>query len=615
MNRLASESSPYLLQHAENPVDWHPWGEEAFRRAKAEDKPVFLSVGYSTCHWCHVMARESFADPAIAEILNRHFVSVKVDREERPEVDEIYMTATQLLTGGGGWPNSVFLTPEGKPWFAGTYFPPADRYGQPGFPTLLEKLSELWRTRREEAEAAAERIWGEMEKVARTSDRPADKPPGRETVDRGLEELKRACDRERGGFGPAPKFPPHSALRLLLSEYRARKDPSLLEPVLVTLRAMAAGGIRDHLGGGFHRYSTDGRWFAPHFEKMLYDNGQLLGIYAEAFEMTGEEEFARAARETAGWALREMRDPGGGFYTALDADSEGEEGKFYTWKREEIVDLLGREEGELFCRAYGVNPEGNWREEHSPSPERTNILYLPRPLEKTAEEIGLEPGELLKRLAAARHRLLAAREERVRPARDEKILADLNGLMISGLARAGRALKEPGLIESAREAADYIIDNCWIDDRLRHTGRGKTNGGPGYLDDYAFLAAGLLDLHTASGEEKWLGSARKLADRARKLFRDPETGVFFFTADAREDEGAIRLFRTSDPYDRAVPSGNGEIALVLLRLAGLTGEDKYRREVRDLLRAFRRRIETLPRAACTLLTAAGNFGDTMLNSG
>jgi uncharacterized protein len=607
MNRLSSESSPYLLQHAENPVDWLPWGEEAFRRAKAEGKPVFLSVGYSTCHWCHVMARESFSDPATAEILNRHFVSVKVDREERPEVDEIYMTATQLLTGGGGWPNSVFLTPGGKPWFAGTYFPPADRYGQPGFPTLLDKLAELWQTRRGEAEKAAEQIWRELEKTVRSSSPPAAEPPGMETVDRGLKELKRAFDRERGGFGPAPKFPPHYALRLLIAEYRARRDPSLLEPVLVTLRAMASGGIRDHLGGGFHRYSTDARWFAPHFEKMLYDNGQLLGTCAEAFELTGEEDFARAARETAGWALREMRDPGGGFYTALDADSEGEEGKFYTWSRKEILDLLGWEEGELFCRVYGVTPEGNWREEHSPAAERTNILYLPRPPGETARDAGLEPEELESRLAAAREKLLAARDQRVRPSRDEKILADLNGLMISGLARAGRVLGEPGLIDRAREAAVYILDNCWINDRLRHTGRGKTAGGGGYLDDYAFLAAGLLDLYDASGEERWLSSARALADVARELFRDPDTGAFFFTAAGREDRETVSLFRTSDPYDRAVPSGNGEIALVLLRLAELTGEGIYREEARDLLRALSRRIEAAPRAAATLLLAAGRY--------
>jgi len=607
MNRLASESSPYLLQHASNPVDWFPWGEEAFRRAKTEGKPVFLSVGYSTCHWCHVMARESFADPAIAEILNRHFISVKVDREERPEVDEIYMTATQLLTGGGGWPNSVFLTPEGKPWFAGTYFPPADRYGQPGSPTLLERLSELWRTRRGEAEKAAGQIWKEMEKIARFSDRPAGEPPGPETVDRGLEELKRAFDRERGSFGPAPKFPPHSALRLLLSEYRARKDPSLLEPALVTLRAMAAGGIRDHLGGGFHRYSTDGRWFAPHFEKMLYDNAQLLGTYAEAYELTGEEEFARAARETAGWALREMLDPGGGFYTALDADSEGEEGKFYTWKREEIHSLLGREEGDLFCRVYGVTPEGNWREEHSPSAERTNILYLPNPLEKAAGSEGMDPRELNNRLAAARNKLLAAREGRVRPSRDEKILADLNGLMISGLARAGQALGKPGLIDSARKASQYILDNGWINGRLLHAAPAGLTTVEGNLDDYAFLAAGLLDLYDASGEKRWLRTAREMTDGARELFRDPETGVFFFTAAAPGKTEMIQLFRTSDPYDRAVPSGNGGIALVLLHLAELTGERAYREEAGDLFRALGRRIAAAPRAAATLLTALGRY--------
>lgn len=607
-NRLAGESSPYLIQHAGNPVHWFPWGEEAFRRAKTEGKPVFLSVGYSTCHWCHVMARESFANPATAEILNRHFVSVKVDREERPEIDEIYMTATQLLTGGGGWPNSLFLTPEGKPWFAGTYFPPIDLPGRTGFPSLLKRLADIWLTQRPEAEATAESIWQEMERAGRSLASPAADPPELETVERALTELKRSLDRERGGFGPAPKFPPHGTLRLLLSEYRDRRDPSILEPALVTLRAMAAGGIRDHLGGGFHRYSTDSRWFAPHFEKMLSDNGQLLSAYAEAYELTGEVEFARVAREIAGWSLREMRSDGGGFYTALDADSEGEEGKFYTWSREELLSLLGREEGELLARAYGVTPAGNWQEEHSPDADRTNILYLlPRSPKEAAAEAGMETDELEKHLAAGRKILLAAREKRVRPALDNKILADLNGLMISGLARSGSILGEKTFLTAAREAAIFVLNNLAPDGRLLHVSPQGQTRVEGYLDDYAFFTAGLLDLYDATGEEKWREEARNLADRAREIFADPETGGFFFTAAGREDKESIPLFRSSDPYDRAVPSGNGEIALVLLRLAELTGEEIYREEARNLLRAFRRAVEALPRGTATLLLAIARY--------
>jgi uncharacterized protein len=609
-NRLRFEKSPYLLQHADNPVDWYPWGDAAFAKAKEENKPIFLSVGYSTCHWCHVMAHESFEDPAVAEILNRNFIPIKVDREERPEIDEIYMKATQLMTRSGGWPNSLFLTPEGKPFYAGTYFPPEDRFGRPGFTSVLNQLSSIWRDRRGEAEEQAERTWEAMERMSSAPVAPTDALPGREVVENALNAMTNSFDRDRGGFGGAPKFPPHGSLRLLLEEYRRDKDPELLEMATVTLDEMARGGIRDHLGGGFHRYSTDDRWFAPHFEKMLYDNAQLIRAYTDGYLLTGQEEFREAAIETCEWVLREMRDKGGGFYSALDADSEGEEGKFYIWERDEIIEVLGDEEGELFCRVYGVIPDGNWRDPTSASELKTNILFLPRPINEAYGTEGIKMDDLRDRLASSRKKLLARRGDRIRPHIDDKIMTDWNGLMIGSLAYAGKALNEPRYLEAAGNAASFILTNLRREGRLLHTYRNGSARIPGYLDDYANLSDGLLDLYQATGKKEWLNQARDLTDEMMKLFQDDKAGGFFFvSADGVEGDPAISLFRSKDPYDRAVPSGNGVAARVLLRLGEITGNKTYREEAGDLLRTFRAYLEDAPRGTESLILAAAIYLD------
>jgi uncharacterized protein len=609
-NRLIFQKSPYLLQHADNPVDWYPWGDEAFAKAKKENKPVFLSVGYSTCHWCHVMAHESFEDPAVAAIINRDFIPIKVDREERPEIDEIYMKATQLMTGSGGWPNSLFLTPEGKPFFAGTYFPPRDRFGLPGFTTLLAQLATIWRERREDAEKQAERLWEEMEKISSSPVSSSGALPDRELVERALETLAESFDSARGGFGGAPKFPPHGSLRLLLEEYRRKKDPEILAMAEVTLDEMARGGIRDHLGGGFHRYSTDDRWFAPHFEKMLYDNAQLIRAYTDGYLLTGQEEFREAAIDICEWVLREMRDEGGGFYSALDADSEGEEGKFYIWERDEIIEVLGKKEGELFCSVYGVTTGGNWRDPASTSEHKTNILFLPRPLSEAYGTEGIEPDELYDRISTSRQKLLGRRGERVRPHLDDKIMTDWNGLMIGSLAYAGKALDEPRYLDAAVAAARFILSNLQQDGRLLHTYRDGSARIPGYLDDYANLSDGLLDLYQATGEKEWLKEARNLADEMMERFGDERSGGFFsVSGEGVEGDPSITIFRSKDPYDRAVPSGNGGAARVLLRLGEITGNKTYRDEAESLLRAFRIYLEAAPRGTESLILAAAIYLD------
>jgi len=609
-NRLIFQKSPYLLQHADNPVNWYPWGDEAFAKAKEENKPVFLSVGYSTCHWCHVMAHESFEDPAVAAIINRDFIPIKVDREERPEIDEIYMKATQLMTGSGGWPNSLFLTPEGKPFFAGTYFPPRDRFGLPGFTSILNQLATIWRERRDDAEKQAGQIWEAMESMSSVPLSPSTALPSREVIEKSLAAQRDSFDRDRGGFGGAPKFPPHGSLRLLLEEYRRRKDPDLLEMATVTLSEMARGGIRDHLGGGFHRYSTDDRWFAPHFEKMLYDNAQLIRAYTDGFLLTGREEFREPAIETCEWVLREMRDEGGGFYSALDADSEGEEGKFYIWERDEIIEVLGEMEGELFCSVYGVTLEGNWRDPASTSDHKTNILFLPRQLSEAYGTEGIEPDELHDRISTSRQKLLGRRGERVRPHLDDKIMTDWNGLMIGSLAYAGKVLDEPRYLEAARGAARFILSNLQQDGRLLHTYREGQARIPGYLDDYANFSDGLLDLYQATGDNEWLDAARALADDMIERFRDERSGGFFFVStDGVKGDPSISLFRLKDPYDRAVPSGNGVAARVLLRLAEFTGNKAYLAEAESLLRAFRIYLEDAPRGTESLILATAIYLD------
>lgn len=603
-NRLIHESSPYLLQHADNPVDWYPWGDEAFRRAEELDRPIFLSVGYSTCHWCHVMEHESFEDARIAELLNAGFVAIKVDREERPDVDAIYMRATQLLTGRGGWPNSVFLLPDGRPFFAGTYFPPEDYMGMPGFATVLTRVSELWNSRRDDVVAQAEQV---TESLRRLAAGPAEQAPAslsRDLIDAAVQTLRREADMRHGGFGGPPKFPPHGALALLLHEHARTGETALLEPVVVTLDAMAAGGIRDHLGGGFHRYATDGRWFLPHFEKMLYDNAQLARAYAEAYAATHDDRYARVARQTLDFCLREMRDEGGGFYSAYDADSEGVEGKFYLWTRPELADVLGEADAELFGRAYGVEPGGNYRPEHGEGPGGQNILHLPRPIEQTAKVEGIAPQQLQRQLAAMREKLLAARAGRVRPGLDDKVLTSWNALMIGALARASAVLDEPAYARAAAESAEFVLAGLRRDGRLLRSWRDGQAKLGGYLDDYAFLIDALLDLHQATAQTRWLDEARALAEQMVERFAAPGGG-FYFTADDHE----AMLLRTKDPFDHALPSGNGKAARALVRLAEQTGEARWLDLAGQTLNAFVQHMKQAPQGAESLLLAASMYLD------
>ena len=604
-NRLIHEKSPYLLQHARNPVDWYPWGAEAFAKASKEGKPIFLSVGYSTCHWCHVMERESFERADVAAILNEHYVAIKVDREERPDIDQIYMLATQLMTGRGGWPNSLWLTPAGKCWYAGTYFPREDHLGRPGFKTILTRLAEAWKTKRKDVVANAARI---SEAVKRYSAGDHVAPAGelsRKLIQAAVGALGRSADRRYGGFGGAPKFPPHGSLRLLFREYRRTKDAGLLKPATATLDAMARGGIHDHVGGGFHRYSTDARWFLPHFEKMLYDNAQLARAYVDGYLLTGREDYALVARDTYEWVLREMTDKDGGFYSALDADSEGEEGKFYLWSRREILEILGAEEGEMFCGVYGVEEGGNFSDEATGHKPGTSILYLREPLDAAAAGLKTEPAKLRERLAAGRRKLLARRVGRVWPHLDDKVLMSWNALMIGSLAYGGGHLKEPRYVAAAEKAAAFILDRMRKNGRLLRTyrqGAAKLNA---YLDDYAFLADAMLDLHETTGRKRWLEEAESLTRTMLKHHSDPAGGGLFFTAGDHEE----LLARTKDPMDRAVPSGNAVAARALVRLGVLTGRSEYLRAARDVLDAFRGFMQRVPDGTAGMLLATGLYLD------
>lgn len=598
-NRLIHERSPYLQQHAANPVNWYPWGEEAFELARREDKPVFLSVGYSTCHWCHVMERESFENEEIAAVLNEHFVSIKVDREERPDIDQVYMTVTQILTGSGGWPNSVWLTPDGKPWYAGTYFPPETRYGRIGFKELLKRLAATWDEQRPQVEDRASDIEQVLQQASITPASGSNRFDS-ELIERLLSGLADRFDAEHGGFGSAPKFPPHTTLALLLHLAESEGHEKALDMAVRTLEGMARGGIRDHVGGGFHRYSTDRQWFLPHFEKMLYDNAQLARLYAHAWRITGREDFREVAEGILEWALREMKHPDGAFYSALDADSEGIEGKFYLWTRAEITEVLGQEEGALFCNAYGVEATGNFREEATGERPGTNILHLPESLHAVAARNNMTRETLAKRLNSACEQLRRKRADRVWPHRDEKILAAWNGLMIGALACCGQIFEEPRYMQAAGEAADFILENMTADDRLIRSWRDGPGEPRAYLDDYAFLASGLLDLYSATGDRERLDQACELMETLIGGWWDEAGGGFYFTA---EDRNAV-LLRTKDPIDKAVPSGNGIAGQVLVRLDRLTGRQDYLRRFRKLERAFLTLMNQQPQAMQSMILAS-----------
>ncbi|MFQ5679245.1 MAG: thioredoxin domain-containing protein [Gemmatimonadota bacterium] len=594
-NRLAAEKSPYLLQHATNPVDWYPWGEKAFERARAEDRPIFLSIGYSTCHWCHVMERESFEDPGVAALLNDSFVSIKVDREERPDIDGVYMTVCQMMTGSGGWPLTLVLTPDKKPFFAGTYFPRESRHGRIGMLDLLPRLRLAWQERRGE-------ILGSADSVVATLRRPVGEP-GRELGERVLENAFRGLaanyDDRQGGFGRAPKFPTPHAFLFLLRYWRRFGDERALEMVEGSLRAMRRGGIFDQVGFGFHRYSTDARWLVPHFEKMLYDQALLTLAYVEAYQATGREEHSRVARETLTYVLREMRDPSGGFHSAEDADSEGREGRFYLWTEEELGAALG-EEAELAREVYGVRSEGNFAEEVTGSFTGENILHLPRPLGSVAAELGLSEADLEARLERVRRRLFEARERRARPPRDDKILTDWNGLMVASLARAARVLEEEAYLEAARTAAGFLLETLRdAEGRLLHRFRDGEAAVRATANDYAYLLWGLVELYEASYEVRWLRAATDLADGLVAHHWDEVGGGFFLTANDAE----VLPVRQKEIYDGALPSSNSVAYLGLLRLARLTGATELESYAARLEEAFATAVGRAPAAETLFLTA------------
>ena len=549
-NRLAKETSPYLLQHADNPVDWFPWGEEAREKAQRENKPIFLSIGYSACHWCHVMAHESFEDERVAAILSERFVSIKVDREERPDLDRIYMGAVQTLTGSGGWPMSVFLTPLGQPFHGGTYFPPTPRYGMPAFLDVLSAVADAWRERSADMIDVGRRVAISIERqmAVQKLDQREELQPA--TLERAYREIRRRYDRERGGWGSGPKFPQPMVLEFLLRYHLSTGDRPALEMVTETLEAMARGGMYDQLGGGFHRYSVDGQWLTPHFEKMLYDNAQLAPVYLHAWQMTGEPFYRAIAQETLDYAVREMTDPAGRFVSTQDADSEGEEGRFFVWTSAEIRGVLG-EQADRFMKAYGVTEQGNF--------EGKSILELKGTLKERAA------------LADARRQLFEAREGRVHPGRDDKVLTSWNGLMLAAFAEAARVLGRKDYLEIAERNGEFPLSELrTADNRLHHTWQGGEPRLNGYLEDYAYLIHGLVELYQTTFDLRWYRAAHELAEAMIEHFSAPDGG-FFDTSDDHE----TLIVRPRELQDNAVPSGNAMAVVALSRLAGLAADPRY----------------------------------------
>jgi len=599
-NRLIHEKSPYLLQHAYNPVDWYPWGEEAFEKARREDKPIFLSIGYSTCHWCHVMEHESFEDPEVAQLMNETFVSIKVDREERPDIDNIYMTVCQMLTGSGGWPLTILMTPDKKPFFAGTYFPKESRFGRIGMLDLAPRIQEIWTTRRDEVLNSANQIISALQQTAESTQ---GEELGLPILKAAYEQIARRFDRSYGGFGNAPKFPtPHNFL-FLLRYWKRTGDGAALEMVEKTLQAMRRGGIYDHVGFGFHRYSTDREWLLPHFEKMLYDQAMLAMAYTEAYQATGKEDYAQTAREIFTYVLRDMAAPTGGFYSAEDADSEGVEGKFYVWTLDEIRQVLDKEEADLVIRVFHIQRGGNFTEEATGRSTGANILHLKTPLSEVASDLKMAREDLQRRLEGARQKLFAVRERRVHPGKDDKILTDWNGLMIAALAKGAQALDEPEYAEAARRAADFILKTMRTPDgRLLHRYREGQAALSAHVDDYAFLIWGLLELYEATFEVRDLQMALNLNEDLLKHFWDERGGGFYFTADDSEE----LLVRPKESYDGAVPSGNSVAMLNLLRLGRITARPELEEKAARIGRAFSAGIQQAP-VAHTLLLMAVDF--------
>jgi uncharacterized protein YyaL (SSP411 family) len=575
-NRLAGQTSPYLLQHAHNPVDWYPWGPEALERARLQDRPILLSVGYAACHWCHVMERESFEDAETAAFMNEHFVAIKVDREERPDLDAVYMDAVQAMTGQGGWPMTVFLTPDGHPFYGGTYFPNQDRHGLPSFRRVLEAVADAWRNRRTELAEQGHKLTAAIGRM--TTARQSSDPLTEDALRDAFSGLKRAFDRQWGGFGGPPKFPQPMTLEFLLRAH-LRQYPGALDMLETSLDRMAAGGMYDQIGGGFHRYSVDGRWHVPHFEKMLYDNAQLARLYLHAWQVTGRDRYRQVATETLDYLLREMRHPEGGFFSSQDADSEGVEGRFFAWSHDELRDLTG----DAVAAYFGATPSGNW--------EGTNVLWTPLPLSAVAAEEGLAEDELTRRVREGRRTLFEAREERVRPATDDKVLSAWNGLAIAALAEAGRALDDSRYLEAAVAAAEFVLTHLRRDDgRLMRAWRDGRTGGPAYADDHALMAEACLVLSESTLDVRWLAEAHSLAVDLVRLFHDPEGGGFFQTGSDAER----LVVRPKELFDNAVPAGNSAAALVLQRLSLLYGDAELERAGVSALRLVRGRVSRAP---------------------
>ena len=588
-NKLIEETSPYLLQHAHNPVDWRPWGSEAFEQAQKEDKPIFLSIGYSTCHWCHVMEHESFEDQQIAKIMNEHFVSIKVDREQRPDVDEIYMNAVMMMTGSGGWPLSVFLTPEGKPFYGGTYFPPRDAYGRPGFDRVLLSVADAWKNRRQELVGSATKMNELLQSPAGSTDKSNLSP---EILDNAFGSFQNIFDAVNGGFWTAPKFPQPTNLSMLLSYWSRTTDNQALSIVEKTLDAMAAGGIYDHLGGGFHRYSTDAKWLVPHFEKMLYDQALLSKVYLQAYQITKQERHAQIAKETFDYVLRDMTDPAGGFYSAEDADSEGKEGTFYLWDPEQIDSALNEEQARFFNAYYGVTKEGNFE-------EGTTILNITTSMKHLENEFKKDQAAIANILTTARTKLFQERAKRTRPHRDEKIITGWNGLMISSLAYGGAVLEEEKYIEAARHAAEFILSTLHKNGRLMRYYRDGRVVEKAFLDDYAFTTMGMLDLYEATFDVKWLIEAKSLSNQMIELFADSEKGGFFLAG----KDGEKLIARTKPGSDGAIPSGNSVAALVLLKLGRLTMDQRFTELGGKVLEAFSQQLQRSPAYSSAMLMA------------
>ena len=589
-NRLIHETSPYLRQHAHNPVDWYPWGQEALDKAKREDKPILLSIGYSACHWCHVMERESFENEAIAEVMNAHFVNIKVDREERPDLDTLYMNYVQMTTGSGGWPMTVFLTPDQIPFYGGTYFPPEDRFGRPGFGRLCLTLAEAYREKKEEIEARGPDI---VQSLAAMNTLP----PGAGKVttaslDLAFDQLAPRFDRTHGGFTGAPKFPGSMSLAFLLRHFSRAGRQEGRDFVALSLQKMARGGMYDQLGGGFHRYSVDERWLVPHFEKMLYDNALLSRLYLEAYQLDPQPLYARVVEEILDYVVREMQSPEGGFYSTQDADSEGHEGKFFIWTPKEIGEILGEEEGKVFCRYYDVTTQGNF--------EGANILNVPRPLEQVARELSLSPGELSRILSEGRQRLFREREKRIKPHRDEKILTGWNGMMAVSFVEASVVLQRADYLEVARRNARFLLKHLCRKGRIFRTHKDGVSKLRGYLDDYANLVEQLLALYQATGKREWLDEAVIYNDAMLEQFWNREQAAFFLTG--KEHEKLVTPVR--DVYDNATPAGSSVAVFNLLKLAILTGNMEYRSIAETNLESMHLPLTRYPNGFGYLLGAA-----------